>query len=111
MQTFVNSGLVVPVDEFPKGLTEMTLVPDQHAIKTFPAQGSDQALDVGRGVRGLVGSRNFSDVHDLTEPHIESGSAGIRPTSTPELNRLPQLAVLAVVVVDEELGLLLETRV
>ena len=90
----------------------MPLVPDQHAIKAFPPQRFDQSLHVGRGVGSSVGSRNSSEAHPLKEPHIERASARNSPPRLFDLDRAPKLAVLPVVVVDQELGqLLLETRV
>jgi len=78
----------------------MALIPDQHVIKTFPAQSSYEALDMGRCVWGSVRRWYPSDVHDLKEPRVKSGTTRDYPSILLKPDRMSKLTVFSVIVMD-----------
>ena len=111
VQPLMHAAVVVPADEFVEYTPKMPFIPDQHSVETLPAKRPYQPFDVRRRVGRAIRNRYPPNPHLLPEPHIVGGS-------TPDL--LPcilhwkpttELTELPVVVVEQELGRLLEAGV
>ena len=107
----MHPAVVVPAAEFSKYAAKFPFIPDRDPIETLatkcPYQPLDMCSRVGCGIRG----RHSTDPHFLPEPGIVCGSTGHSRSCTFHLKRMAELTKLAVVVVQQELGLLLEAGV
>jgi hypothetical protein len=54
IQSLMHAAMVVPADEFSERTVQLSFVPNQHAVKTFPAKRSDEPLHVGRCIGGAI---------------------------------------------------------
>ena len=57
VQTLMDPAAVVPGAVLVEVPAQLTLVPDQDPVEQFPAQGADEALDMGSGVGSMVRCR------------------------------------------------------
>jgi len=105
------AAVVVPADEFVQYPPKMPFIPDQHSVETLPAKRPYQPLHVCRRVGCAVRNRYPSDVHLLPEPHIVCGSTGDLLSCILHWERTTELTKLPIVVVEQELGLVLEAGV
>ena len=62
--------MVVPAAEFGEYTPEMPLIPDQHAVETFPAQRPYHPLNVCRRIGRAIGNRYPPDAHLIPKPFI-----------------------------------------
>ncbi len=111
VQSLMNAAVVIPEIEFGKSAPKMMFIPNQHSVETFSAKRPDQALDVRCCIGCAVGDRNPPDTHHLPQPRIECRSTRYLLTLPLHSLRTAELAELPVVVVEQELGLFVETSV
>jgi hypothetical protein len=107
----MRAAVVVPADEFGEYTSKMPLIPDQHSVETLPAQRSYHPLNVCRRLGRAIRNRYPPDAHLLSEPLIVCRSTRHPFPYALNLQRTSELAELSVVVVEHELGLLLEAGI
>ena len=89
----------------------MSFIPDQHSIKTLPAERPDRPLDVCSLVGCAKRNRYPPDAHLLPEPFIECRSTRHLLPCVLNSQRTSKLAKLPVIVVEQELRLFLEAGI
>jgi hypothetical protein len=107
----MNAAVVVPIHEFFENAAQMTFIPDQHPIKTLPTQGPYQPLNMSRSIGCAIGDGHATDSHLLPEPNIICGSTRYLLSGAFRTEWPTKLTELPVVVVEQELGLFLETSI
>ncbi len=107
----MNAAVVVPADEFFEYTSKMPLIPDQNPVKTLAAKCPYQPLDVRRRIGRTIWNWYPPDAHLPPEPLIECGSTRNLLPSILHSKRTTELTKLPVVVVEQELGWLLEAGV
>jgi hypothetical protein len=111
VQSLRNAAVVVPTDEFCEYTSKMSFIPDPHAIETLPAKRPYQPLNVCRRIGRAIRNRYPSDAHLLPEPRIVCRSTRSPLPRALHSKRTTERTELPVVVVEQELGLLLEAGV
>ena len=107
----MNAAAVVPIHKFFENAAQMTSIPDQHPIKTLPPQRPYQPLNMSRSLGCALGDEHATDSHLPPEPNILCGSTRHLPSGPFHAEWPTKLTELPVVVVEQELGLLLETGI
>ena len=107
----MNAAVVVPGDEFFANAAKMAFIPDQHPIKTLPTQGPYQPLNMRRSIGCAIGDGHATDSHLPPEPNIICGSTRHLLSGALHAEWPTKPTELPVVVVEQELGLLLETGI
>ena len=111
MDALVNAQPIVPVHRLSKDRPQVPLVPDEHSVETLSSERADQPFDVCLSIWRAVRDGDTSDIHCLEEPEVESGPA--RHSLAVLLNGCwpAQLRIFPVIVMDEKLRLLVESRI
>ena len=107
----MNAAVVVPIHEFFENAAKMTFIPDQHWIKTLPTQGPYQPLNMRRRIGCAIRNRYPPNSHLLPEPDIVCGSKRYPLSGAFHTQWPTELTEFPVVVVEQELGLLLEAGI
>ena len=107
----MNAAVVIPADEFSEYTPKMPFIPDQHTVETLATKRPYQPLDVRRRVGSAIRNRYPPDAHLLPQPRIVCRSTRYPLPCPLHSKRTTELTELSVVVVQQELGLLLEAGV
>ena len=107
----MDTSGVEPANVLSQDGPQLRLVPDEDSIQDFSAQSAVESLDMRVRVRGVVGSGNPSDAHNLRQPDVERRPTGDLLAIDFDDGRPAELPENAVVVVDEKLRLILKSGV
>ena len=107
----MNSAVIVPADEFCEYTPKMPFIPDQQSVETLAAKRPYQSLDVCRRIGRPIWDGDPPNAHFNPEPCIVCRSTRNSLPSALHSNRSTELSELSVVVVEHELGLLLEASI
>jgi len=108
----MDSGVVVPaMDVFIEDGAQLGFVPDKNPIQHLSAQSAVESLNMGCCIGSAIRGGDAPDSPGLGKPEVQRGTAGDLLAVDLGSDPLAELAIDAIVIVDEELWLLLERGV